>query len=143
MKSRSAVRLVLTALLAPFGAVVAQEVRPDSVAIARARVAMTADLRNLGTAQEAFFSDRSTYTAARTDLAQSYRTSDGVSVALLTASNTSHSAIATHRDTPGLVCAFSAGTQNPISLDRADEGRVVCRLPDGTLWRYTRPARLD
>lgn len=113
---------------------------PDSLSIAARRAAMISDLRNFVVAQEAYFADNVIYAPRMKDLSRNYRTSAGVSIFILSASKTGHAAIATYRDTIDLVCAVGAGRPNPFG--EGEEGRVICRMPDGTLYPPTGPPRL-
>jgi hypothetical protein len=113
--------------------------RLDSVSIAARRAAMISDLRNFVVAQEAYFADNGTYAGRMKDLSN-YRTSNGVSVIILSASKTGHTAIATYRDTIDLTCAVGAGRANPFG--EGEEGRVICRMPDGSMYPPASPPRL-
>ena len=115
---------------------------PDSVRILRNRVAMVSDLRNLITAQEAYFADHLRYAPRMVDLAPRYTASDGVTIVVLNGAATGHSAIAIHRDSPDLVCAIAIGAnaQNPIA--DGPEGAVICRLPDASIYNLRTPGRL-
>ncbi|HEY5489614.1 MAG TPA: prepilin-type N-terminal cleavage/methylation domain-containing protein [Gemmatimonadaceae bacterium] len=83
---------------------------------------MKSDLRNLVTAQEAYFSDHnSTYASTiATDMATSYRSSSGVTVTLNSSGNTGWSASAYHTTTTR-TCAISVGGT------ATNEGEPVCQ----------------
>jgi prepilin-type N-terminal cleavage/methylation domain-containing protein len=75
--------------------------------------AMKSDLRNLGTAQEAYFSDFNTYSAS---LPTDYTPSTGVTVVVGTVSGTGWAATSAHQNTTK-TCAIAyggAGTTEPI-----------------------------
>ncbi|MBA4072177.1 MAG: pilin [Gemmatimonas sp.] len=81
---------------------------------------MKSDLRNLVTAQEAYFSDNnSTYAASIAAMGTSYRVSSGVAVIMGTVTNTGWSASATHGSTTK-TCAISVGGTT------TNEGEPVC-----------------
>ena len=72
---------------------------------------MKHDLRNLATAQEAYFTDNQQYSGSLAALTAGYKTSDNVSVALDSASVTGWGATATHTQTPrACTIAVSNGT---------------------------------
>src|SRR2546426_4251942 len=82
---------------------------PDSVAIQAARATLRSDLRNFVTAQEAYFADHGTYARSLRQMQNGYRSDAGVTVVLLTSSDSSHSEIAILDTVPGLVCAMFVG----------------------------------
>lgn len=84
---------------------------------------MKADLRNLYTAQEAYYYDHEIYTTGMTDL--TYNTSPGVTVTIVSASASGWSAKATH---PGstLTCALFSGGAPPLAPATV-EGLIVCQ----------------
>jgi hypothetical protein len=90
--------------------------------------ALKSDLRNFVTAQEAFFADHNTYARSLRAMAQLFRPTAGVTLVLLTSSDTGHSEIATDERVPGLVCAMYVGDAPP-PMGRGNEGEVVCRDP--------------
>ena len=83
--------------------------------------AMKSDLRNLVTAQEAYFSDyNNNYSNAINNFGNNYKTSTGVTVATLSATGgTGWAATATHNGTPK-VCSISVGSGT------TNEGEPVC-----------------
>ena len=86
--------------------------------------AMKSDLRNLMTAEEAFFSDSTRYTATLTEL--NYKSSTGVTIvpALATGGWT---ATATHSQlASGKQCAIGVGVANPLNSNAGD-GEPVCQ----------------
>ena len=82
---------------------------------------MKSDLRNLVTAQEAYFSDNnSSYAASTTDMGTSYRASTGVTVALGAVTATGWSATATHGSTTK-TCTLTLGS------GATNEGVPICQ----------------
>jgi len=93
---------------------------------------LESDLRNYVTAQEAFFVENIRYAGSIRSLAAIgflYRTSPGVTVIVLTASDGAHSAIAIHEDLPDYPCAIRVGNVPPPLNDEAPEGKATCRWP--------------
>lgn len=85
---------------------------------------LKSDLRNLTTAQEAYFYDNGTYATALTSL--QYSTSPGVVLSITAASNAGFSAIATHPASFPLTCAIYIGNvtaQTPATV----EGQIGCQ----------------
>ena len=82
---------------------------------------MKSDLRNLVTAQEAYFSDNnSSYAASTTAMGTSYRASTGVTVALGAVTATGWSATATHGSTTK-TCTLTLGS------GATNEGVPICQ----------------
>ena len=88
---------------------------------------LRSDLRNLVTAQEAYFADHVTYAGSLRQL-QSYRASPGVTVVILTSSDSSHSEIAISDKVPGLVCTIFVGNA-PKPFGVGKEGAPACHTP--------------
>jgi prepilin-type N-terminal cleavage/methylation domain-containing protein len=81
---------------------------------------MKSDLRNLVTAQEAYFSDHnSTYADAIASMGTNYRASSGVTVALNGVTNTGWGASSTHNSTAKTCYITVGGTAT-------NEGEPVC-----------------
>ncbi len=81
---------------------------------------MKSDLRNLVTAQEAYFSDNnSTYAGSTTAMGTNYKASSGVTVTMGTVTATGWSASAGHQST-AKTCAISVGGT------ATNEGEPVC-----------------
>ncbi len=81
---------------------------------------MKSDLRNLVTAQEAYFSDNnSTYAASTTAMGTNYKASSGVTVTMGTVTATGWAASAGHQST-AKTCAISVGGT------ATNEGEPVC-----------------
>jgi prepilin-type N-terminal cleavage/methylation domain-containing protein len=86
---------------------------------------MKADLRNLATAQEAYFYDNNTYFAgAVPDVSLAYNPSKDVSILLSDVSNVGWGATATHPGTL-ITCALFYGTSAPPAPATL-EGEVAC-----------------
>lgn len=86
--------------------------------------ALRSDLRNLASAQEAYFYEHSAYTADTNNL--KYNGSKGVYLTIIDATNGGWSAKATHPQSYPLTCAIFWGTVSaPTPGD--PEGVVVCR----------------
>ena len=87
--------------------------------------AMKSDLRNLVTAEEAFFSDSSKYTATITDL--KYQKSAGVNTPTLQAGSGYWFATVTHSQLPATQeCGISMNTTNP-TVSGANDGEPACK----------------
>src|SRR5258706_14315257 len=82
---------------------------------------MKSDLRNLITAQEAYFSDNnSTYSSSIANMGTTYKSSSGVTVTMGTVTNTGWGASATHAST-AKTCAITVGGT------ATNEGEPVCQ----------------
>jgi prepilin-type N-terminal cleavage/methylation domain-containing protein len=82
---------------------------------------MKSDLRNLVTAQEAYFSDNnSTYAASTTAMGTNYKSSSGVTVTINSNTATGWTASATHASTTK-TCAISLGG------GATNEGEPICQ----------------
>lgn len=99
----------------------------DSATVQAAAATLRSDLRNLVTAQEAYFADHVTYARSLRHI-NGYRPSRGVTVVLLTSSDSSHSEIAIIDSVPGLVCAMFVG-EAPPPFGTGEEGVPACRGP--------------
>ena len=88
--------------------------------------AMKSDLRNLVTAEEAFFSDSSYYTQTVASL--KYQNSTGVLAPTIVTGSGLWSATVTHSQlqTPLVTCGVAVNTTNPI-VGTAAEGEPVCK----------------
>ena len=85
---------------------------------------LKSDLRNLTTAQEAYFYDNGAYAIALTSL--QYSTSPGVVLSITAATNAGFAAIATHPASFPLTCAIYIGNisaQAPATI----EGQIGCQ----------------
>jgi len=91
--------------------------------------AMKSDLRNLVTAEEAFFADSTYYTTA-TNLVtrKGYRNTTGVGVPAVTTGAGFWSATVTHSQLAGATCGIGVMTTNPI-LSAAGDGEPNCYVP--------------
>ena len=85
---------------------------------------LKADLRNLATAQEAYFYENNEYSTTTTALLMS--TSPGVSITIGTATTAGWSATATHSAANPLTCAIFIGAVAPVS-PATTEGVVGCQ----------------
>ncbi len=87
--------------------------------------AMKSDLRNLVSAQEAYFSNGQTYYGgAVPNAAMPFEPSEGITVTLSSVTSAGWSAQAIHASTPR-TCALFMGAGTPIA-PATDEGRVAC-----------------
>lgn len=86
--------------------------------------ALKTDLRNLATAQEAYFFENATYTGDANIL--SYRSSPGVVLSIVDATTSGWSAKATHPASFPLICALFAGSAAPLPPATV-EGLIGCQ----------------
>ncbi|HTE43680.1 MAG TPA: type II secretion system protein [Gemmatimonadaceae bacterium] len=86
--------------------------------------AMKSDLRNLVTAEEAFFSDSSKYTATIGQL--KFQNSTGTVAPTITVGAGLWSATNAHTQLVGTTCAIGINTTNPL-ISSAAEGEPVCK----------------
>ena len=84
---------------------------------------MKSDLKNLATAEEAFFYDSAFYTSSQPAL-NNYRTSTGVTMAILEATPQGWSARATHGQT-SRQCVLYSGNATPVA-PATFEGKITC-----------------
>ena len=84
---------------------------------------LKADLRNLATAQEAYYYENSEYSPSVSDLQLSI--SPGVTITISTATTAGWSASATHNAANPLMCAIYIGSVAPLS-PATTEGVVGC-----------------
>jgi len=88
--------------------------------------AMKSDLRNLMTAEEAYFADSSQYSPNPTDL-NNFKTSTGVGGLTINVGAGFWTATVTHSQlTAGKDCTIAVGTANPANAN-ANDGEPVCR----------------
>ena len=87
---------------------------------------MKADLRNLVTAQEAYFSEKTAY-GNKTDLGTSYSTSAGVAVIATPSGGLGWGAVATHTGTTQ-TCLIATGNQVGV-IGTGTDGEPICKLP--------------
>ena len=91
--------------------------------------AMKSDLRNLVTAEEAFFSDSTYYTTATRLVAKnSFKNSSGVAVPAVTPGAGYWSATVTHSQLAGATCGIGVNTTNP-TISTAGDGEPSCFVP--------------
>jgi prepilin-type N-terminal cleavage/methylation domain-containing protein len=86
--------------------------------------AAVSDLRNLVTAEEAFFADSSKYTSTVSLL--KYQSSPGVSSPTIATGAGYWTATTTHTQLPGVTCGVSINTTNPVTTAAA-EGQPICQ----------------
>ena len=87
--------------------------------------AMKSDLRNLVTAEEAFFSDSSKYTATLAEL--KFQSSTGVTAPAITTGAGYWTATVSHTQIPTQSCGIGINTTNPLSGVVAAEGEPACK----------------
>ena len=87
--------------------------------------AMKSDLRNLATAQEAYWTDNAIYYAGSIPGTITFNPSVAVAVTITAASNAGWGAQATHGST-AVVCALYSGAVAPPS-PATIEGRITCQ----------------
>jgi type IV pilus assembly protein PilA len=89
--------------------------------------AMKSDLRNLVTAEEAFFSDSSKYTAVIGGTAGvKFQNSTGTTAPVITTGAGTWFATNTHTQLTGTSCGIGINTTNPL-ISTAAEGEPVCK----------------
>ena len=88
--------------------------------------AMKSDLRNLVTAEEAFFADSSKYTATIGQL--KFNVSSGVGTPTIATGAGYWSATNTHTQLSGATCGIGMNTTNP-TVTGAGEGEPACIVP--------------
>jgi prepilin-type N-terminal cleavage/methylation domain-containing protein len=86
--------------------------------------AMKSDLRNLVTAEEAFFADSSSYTSNVSLL--KFQNSTGTNLPTIVAGPGYWSATNSHTQIPGMQCGVGINTTNPV-ISSASEGEPVCQ----------------
>ena len=86
--------------------------------------ALRSDLRNLASAQEAYFAEHSAYTASTLQL--QLDVSSGVFLTVMNASAGGWSAKATHPQSYPLTCAIFSGTVSSHPYPTDPEGVVTC-----------------
>jgi prepilin-type N-terminal cleavage/methylation domain-containing protein len=85
---------------------------------------MKSDLRNLATAEEAFFSDSARYSTNLTSL--NFSSSTGVTSPVITLFTGGWSATVSHTQMPAAECGIGINTTNP-TLASAGEGEPACK----------------
>ena len=85
---------------------------------------LKSDLRNLATAQEAYFYDFSTYATAVSQLAYSH--SPGVVLTIVTSTGSGWAAVATHPASAPLTCALFQGNVTAVAPATV-EGLIGCQ----------------
>jgi type IV pilus assembly protein PilA len=87
--------------------------------------AMKSDLRNLVTAEEAFFSDSAKYTGTVSQL--KFQSSTGVNSPVIATGAGYWTATVDHTQLPGQSCGLGINTTNPLSGVVAAEGEPACK----------------
>jgi len=87
--------------------------------------AMKSDLRNLATAEEAYFYDSAKYTT-NFALMNNFRPSTGVTLVVTQATPSGWSATTTSLYATGRQCALFSGLANPVA-PATTEGRITCQ----------------
>ena len=90
--------------------------------------AMKSDLRNLVTAEEAFFSDSSSYSPTIDSTHVLFKQSTGVASPAITTGPGYWSATVSHSQLAGATCGIAVNTTNPINTNAGD-GEPVCYTP--------------
>ena len=85
--------------------------------------AMKSDLRNMVTAEEAFFADSSKYTATISQM--KYSNTTGVNAPTITTGAGFWTATTTHTQLAGSTCGIGVNTTNPL-VASAGDGEVIC-----------------
>ena len=85
---------------------------------------LKSDLRNLATAEEAYFADSATYTA--TPPASYFQPSPGVTTSITNADATGWAGSATHPGAMPVTCAVFIGAATPVA-PATIEGEVACQ----------------
>ena len=86
---------------------------------------MKSDLRNLVSAEEAFFADSVKYVTFDTTKIK-FRPSSGVNAPVIVVGAGYWSATVTHTQVPNFSCGIGVNTQNPL-IASAGEGEPVCK----------------
>lgn len=91
--------------------------------------AMKSDLRNLLTAEEAFFSDSTYYTTSAVLVAKNtFKSSSGVGTPTVAPGAGYWTATVTHGQLAGATCGIGVNTTNP-TISTAGDGEPACYLP--------------
>jgi len=90
------------------------------------KTAMVSDLRNLVTAEEAFFSDSGKYSNVVDSAHVKYSSSKNVNVIIAQPGTGYWTATATHSQLAGVTCGIGMNTTNPL-VTTANEGEPACK----------------
>ena len=91
--------------------------------------AMKSDLRNLVTAEEAFFSDSTYYTSATNLISRNtWKSTTGVNTPAVTTGPGYWSATVSHTQLAGATCGIGVNTTNP-TVSTAGDGEPSCYVP--------------
>ena len=88
------------------------------------RTQAISDLTSLRTAEETFFTDSNRY-GTLTEITSKFSSTSGVGTPTIVPSTSYWSATLTHPQIPGMTCAVSVATANPVRAS-AGEGEPVC-----------------
>ena len=113
--------IVIVGILAGIGVATFGTTRKKTYA-----AAMKSDLRNLVAAEEAYFSDSSSYVAYGDTTLLNFKSSPGVSAPRIVVGAGYWSATVTHGQVPNFSCGIAVKTANPVAPD-AGNGEPVCR----------------
>jgi prepilin-type N-terminal cleavage/methylation domain-containing protein len=92
------------------------------------KTAMISDLRNLVTAEEAYFSDSAKYTAVIDSAHLKFQNSSGTNAPIIVTGAGYWTATNTHTQLTGAVCGIGMNTANP-TVAGAAEGEPACIVP--------------
>ena len=90
------------------------------------KTAMVSDLRNLVTAEEAFFSDSGKYSNTIDSTHVKFSASTNVNVTIANPGTGYWTATATHTQLSGVTCGIGMNTTNP-TVTTANEGEPACK----------------
>jgi type IV pilus assembly protein PilA len=90
--------------------------------------AMKSDLRNLVSAQEAYFSDSSKYTTELGTTGLNFKNSTGTYAPRIAVGAGYWTATQSHTQLVGATCGIAVGTANTV-VSTAGEGEPICDLP--------------
>jgi prepilin-type N-terminal cleavage/methylation domain-containing protein len=90
------------------------------------KTAMISDLRNLVTAEEAFFSDSGKYSQTIDSAHVKFAPSSGVNLPAIVTGSGYWTATNTHTQLTGVVCGIGMNTTNP-TVSSAGEGEPACK----------------
>jgi len=89
------------------------------------QASMVSDLRNIASAQEGYFYEKSTYTTTLADL--SFTPSTNVTITITSADGAGWAGVATSPLLPGRTCGLFMGTVLAPTAPAVNEGQVRCQ----------------